>query len=310
MRMKQRRCRASRAAVLLLAAVGLGGCASRESASSGAQPILPLVAGVGEHVTDGIGSIPCTGDDAQSRQLAVRAALQNAVTRASAAYGDAGDVSVDEAVTAHRVERYWHGEGQCFATVQAVVRTSQLSDRAETRTRDELRAAGHPVLAFAVSSYRIFEKVAVTRHPAVEVIDALQQELIDRGFDLRRSLKARDQLLAGGAEEVVAPSSAERQQIKAAALKDGVAFLVQGEIKVTDKGEQADGQYLAVVDGTLEAVDLKTEGLVGSSVEVARAKDISQSAAYTKAISGFAISAAAKLAPQMLKTWKHGGASQ
>jgi len=308
--MKTCRGRAGLAAVLWLTAVGLVGCASRQSASSAAQPILPLAAGVGEQLVDGNGSVTCVRDDAQSRQLAVRAALQNAVTRASKAYGDGRDVSVDDVVTAHRVERYWQGEGQCFATVRAVVRTAVLSDRAEDRTRDDLSTVGRPVIAFAVSSYRIFEKVAVTRHPAVEVIDALQQELIDRGFDLRRSLKARDQVLAGEAEEVVAPSSAERKQIKAAALKDGVAFLVQGEIKVTDKGEQADGQYLAVVDGTLEAVDLKTEGLVGSSVQVARAKDISQSAAYTKAIEGFAVAAAAKLAPQMLKTWKHASARQ
>jgi hypothetical protein len=59
------------------------------------------------------------------------------------------------------------------------------------------------------------------------------------------------------------------------------------------------------VDGSVEAVDLKTERVVGSFTDVARATNESASAAYTKAIAAFARSAAADLAPQMLDTWTH-----
>ena len=293
-------------AALVAAEVVLAGCAARGGPA--ARPLVPLVAGVGEQIADGVGSTPCTREDSESRQRAVHVALENAVDRASAMYGERAGGPLGNLIVAHRVERYWQGEGQCFAAVQAVIRSARLRETAKNQNREELRGVGRPVVAFAVSSYRILPSIEVTtRRAAAEAIDGLQQELIVRGFDVGRSLRARGQALARGASEVADISSVERAQISSAALKDGVAFLVQGEIKVVDLGKQPDGQYLVAVDGSLEAVDLRTERLVGSFVDEGSAKHISATAAYTKAISAFARSAASGLAPQMLDTWKHAG---
>ncbi len=288
---------------LVIAAI-VAGCGARQSPSA-APPPVALVAGVGEQIAEGVGNVACAADDEPSRQLAVRAALQNAVQRAAAAYGQPSSMSIDEVVTAHRVERFWQGQGQCFASVQAVVRTALLQARGRTETRGALAALGRPRITFAVQSYRILPNIAVTtRRAAAEVIDALQEELIKRGFDVRRSLKARGEALQGGGEQVVDISSTERAQIAQRAQKDGIVFLVQGEIKVSDEGKQPDGQYLAVVDGSIEAVDLRSEDVVAAFRDVSTAKFVSASAAYTSAISAYARAAADELAPQMLDTWR------
>jgi hypothetical protein len=291
---------------LFVAAILVQSCSAEKK--SAVAPVPPtLSAGVGEQIVEGTGSVSCAQGAAEGMNAAVRVALEDAVRRAVAAYGLENVVSsIDDVVVRHRVDRYWQQGDQCFATVQAVVRTSALQKAAKEETREELRNLGRPLVAFAISSYRIFPNTAVTtRRSAAEVIDSLQQELITRGFDVRRSLKARNVALQGGGEEVVDISSAEREQIATAARHDGVTFLVQGEIKVTDDGQQANGEYLAVVDGSLEAVELATDRVVGSFRDVATGQHVAASAAYTKAISGFARAAAAGLAPQMLDSWKH-----
>ncbi|MBI4518044.1 MAG: hypothetical protein HY699_19750 [Deltaproteobacteria bacterium] len=277
------------------------GCAARPAPAPVAAP-PPLAAGFGEHVVEGIGSVPCSALDDASREQAVGAGLRDVLMRAKGMFGDPGaNVSVSDVVGARRIDRYWFGQGQCFASVQAVVRTAELTKRAREESRRQ--TAGRPAVTFAVVSYRILPRSGVTtRRGAAEVIDLLQQELIDRGFDVRRSLKARRRGLEQGGAEVADISSAERDDIAAVALRDGVRFLVQGEIKVSDEGQQADGTYLAVVDGTVEAVELTTERVVGSFGDVSTAKHISASGAYTTAISGFARSAAGKIGPQMLDT--------
>jgi hypothetical protein len=286
------------------AVLAAAGCAEREAASSAPAP-PPLVAGIGEEIAAGTGGVPCGRDGAESRRLAERAALRNAVERAATAYGDPSLLTLEEVVTAHRVERYWQGEGRCFAAVQAVVRTDVLGRLGRRQTKEQLAAVGRPKIAFAVQSYRILPNIAVTtRRAAAEVIDSLQEELIRRGFDVRRTLAGRREALQGGGEQVADISSAERAEIARRALADGVFFLVQGEIKVTDEGKQGDGQFLAVVDGSLEAVDLRTEDVVAAFRDVSTAKFVSASAAYTKAISAYARSAADELAPQMLDSWR------
>jgi hypothetical protein len=282
------------------------GCSSEKR--SVPQPVpSSLVAGVGEEIVDGQGSVPCETADQQYRPEAEQRALYDAVRRAAAAHGGSADrLLIDEVIVTYRTERFWQEQGQCLARVQAVVRTALLQRTAREETREELRALGRPMVAFAIASYRILPNTAVTtRRAAAEIIDSLQQELITRGFDVRRSIGARREALSEGGTEVLDISSAERDRIASAALRDGVRFLVQGEIKVTDEGKQDDGQYLAVVDGSVEAIELATDRVVGSFRDVATAKHMSASAAYTKAISAFARSAAAELAPQMLDTWQH-----
>lgn len=283
------------------------GCGSQAPQPVAPPENLPLVAGVGEHIVSGTGSVSCTVLDAEAKARAEEAALEDAVGRAVALYGVSGVTpSIANVVSSHRVERQWESSGRCAVTLQAVVRTDQLRDQSKQRTRNELEALGRPLVALAIQSYRILPNLAVTtRRSAAEVIDSLQQELITRGFDVRRALGARRKALAAGGEEVIEISSAEREDISAAARKEGVAFLIQGEIKVSDEGKKGDGDYLAVVDGSLEVVELGTDRVVGGFRDVAQAKHISASAAYTKAISGFARAAGAELAPQMLDTWRH-----
>ena len=292
--------------LICLLVLGLSACSTQgPNAHSAAAPVS-LAAGAGEEVVEAQAGIPCNPADPGAQASAVRAALAEAVRRAAAAYGgESGSRSVDDLVVQHRVDRYWTQSNQCFASVQAVVRTSSLQRSAKQNNREELRRLGRPVVAFSVASYRIFPNTALTtRRSAAEVIDSLQQELITRGFDVRRSLKARNVTLGGGGTEVLDISSAEREQIAKAALKDGVTFLVQGEIKVTDQGQQGNGDFLAVVDGSLEAVQLSSDRIIGSFRDVATGQHVAASAAYTKAISGFARAAGAELADQMLDSWK------
>jgi hypothetical protein len=219
----------------------LSACSARDTSMPRTEPVPPsLVAGVGEDVVDGQGSVPCGAADEASRRTAEQKALQDAVKRAAAAYGAVADeLRIEDVVARHRVERFWQEQGECFARVQAVVQTSQLQRSAREQTREALHAVGRPLIAFAISSYRILPNTAVTtKRSAAEIIDSLQQELITRGFDVRRSLKARTEALVGGGGEVLDISSAERDRIAAAAMRDGVVFLVQGEIKVSDESKR------------------------------------------------------------------------
>ena len=114
-----------------LALVVLAGCAERSARAL--QPVS-LVAGVGEAVVEAEAGVPCSGTDENARQQAVHAALVEAVRRAATAYGDGSvPATVDEVVVQHRVDRYWTQSGQCFASVQAVVRTSTLQRSADRR---------------------------------------------------------------------------------------------------------------------------------------------------------------------------------
>lgn len=283
------------------------GCSTQKASPRVLSAPVSLVAGIGEEVVDGQGSVACSMADEHYRRAAEQAALEDALRRAVAGHGgNASRVLIEDFVVTYRTERFWQEEDYCVARVQAVLRTALLKRSAKEQTREELQALGRPVVTFAIASYRILPNTAVTtRRAAAEIIDSLQQELITRGFDVRRSLKARKEVLSDGGIEVLDISSAERDRVAAAALKDGVTFLVQGEIKVSDEGKQPDGQYLAVVDGSVEAVELATDRIVASFRDVASATHVSASAAYTKAISAFARSAAAELAPQMLDTWQH-----
>lgn len=297
-----------RIATGLVAVAAIFGCATNRLGFSDRDRTAPLtlIAGADHRVESGIGDAPCSNSADLRKEEAVDAALSDAVSKVLVLRDLRSGTRPVEFVSAHVVLDTWYENGRCFARVQAAVDTERIRHVEAAANRTELRSLGRPTIAFAIETFRVLPNLNVTtRRSAAEIIDSLQQEFIVRGFDVRRSLKARNEALQEGGDRVDAISSAERSEIAAAALKDGVDFLVQGEVKVSDEGEQPDGRFLAVVDGSFEAVDLRSEHVVGAFRNVASGKHVSATAAYTKALSELARLAVGDLSPQMLDTWQN-----
>lgn len=299
---------------LVLAACFFFGCSG--SAARKVEPGLdvPLVAGPGQALADGIGSVACAHADQHHRELAIDQALRNAVSKAAMTYGELpGSASHQPYVAGYRLEKYWSDDRRCVASVRAVVDTQSLRKLVSRKTRGDLAQAGRPKLALAIASYRIIPGAgATTKRHTLEPIDALQSEFISRGFDIYGTDKARRQVMSG--YKVPFASSADREQLASLARKDHVEFLIRGELKVTEKGGSrgidASGgtygnQYESVVDGSLEVVELRSNRVVASYVDVAPSIQLSASAASTKAIKTYARAAAFVLAPQMLDSLRY-----
>ncbi len=275
---------------------------------------VSLVAGPGQALADGIGTVRCERADQPHRELAIDQALRNAVNKAAMTYGELPAAESHKPyVAGYRLEKYWTDDHQCVASVRAVVDTQSLRKVVSRETRGDLAVAGRPKLALAIASYRIIPGAGVTtkRH-TLEPIDALQSEFISRGFDIYGTDRARGRVMTGYA--VPFASSKDRDELAADARRDGVDFLVRGELKVTEKGGLRDvdssggtygNQYESVVDGSLEVVELSSNRIVASYVDVAPSTQLSASAASTKAIKTYARAAAFTLAPQMLDSLRY-----
>ncbi|MEY4933627.1 MAG: hypothetical protein RLZZ403_1947 [Pseudomonadota bacterium] len=298
-----------RLAVLLSACTMAWACSAGPAAPVKGPP-MALSAGPGESIVAGSGSVPCAAENETTRAAAVQAALRNAVSTAAGIEDDAGlDDAVARQVPSFRVDRYWASSGRCFAQLQAVVKTGAFQRAEKRQTQAFLAGRGSPKIAFAVQSYRIMsENGQTTRRATAEPIDALQEYFLDKGFRVVRTSRGRGSALKAGGENLDSSTqidSKERDAIASNARKDGVDFLIQGEIKVTDEDQQGE-EYRAVADGSLEAIDLKNGEVLGSFSDEVPATALSRNAAYTRAIKVYAAPAVDKLAGHILDLWSSG----
>jgi len=98
-------------------------------------------------------------------------------------------VPLDELIVNQRVVAPWQGQGRCYAAVQAVSDLGAERSACAAARGARWHRLGKPLLAFAVSSYRILRRSAsTTRRAAAEVIDC-SSRLIERGFSVRRTLR-------------------------------------------------------------------------------------------------------------------------
>ncbi|MCD6595988.1 hypothetical protein J7L68_10005 [bacterium] len=209
------------------------------------------------------------------------------------------------------------------------------STEANTKVSDSLDISSdyHRDLEVTVIDEELWKKV-----PDLSIIDAFQQEFIEKGFELRASDRAREVAMS---ESIISTSinPLDRKAVRDQAEKDGVNFVARGEAMVldirqtglsigvkdsigtsskrpifsrkrTDVGTENievdySEEYIATVKVGVEIIDVNSGDVVASYSNTETALNSNPSLAKSQGIKKCAVLAARTLASQTLTTWQN-----
>jgi TolB-like protein len=158
-----------------------------------------------------------------------------------------------------------------------------------------------------VNSSGVFERIDESlwkKLPDMTIIDAYQQEFIDKSFDILAADSAREIALS---ESLVLTSvnPSDRNAVRQVAEKEGANFVARGEVRIVDMQHSKEtGNFEITAQIGVEIVDVNSGDVVSSYSNTATAASKSAPNARVQAIKKVAIISARNLAEQTINTWK------
>jgi hypothetical protein len=223
------------------------------------------------------------------------------------------------------------GDAQARVSEQASAGYNAKSNLAISESLDASRDY-HRDLEVTTINEELWKKV-----PDLSIIDAFQQEFMEKGFELRASERAREVAMS---ESIVstAINPLDRKAVREQAEKDGVNFVARGEVMIMDirqtglsldvrdslgteskrpifsrkTSDVAAGkievnyseEFIATVKIGVEIIDVNSSNIVASYSNTQTALNSNPSLAKSQGIKKCAVLAARTLASQTLTTWQ------
>lgn len=201
--------------------------------------------------------------------------------------------------------RQWEDDSILYIKIKAVVSLKQLNDDFKTMLKTTMRQIDSPVIAFVLTAWEVPAAAGPKKHLEGQIlIDAFQEQFINKGFDIKAADKARE-FASTGTGELAHVASGGRKAIAKYARDANANFVARGEITVTYGGiDSATGTYKWSGTISSEIIDASTSEIVASYSKTIIKKFPDKVQGLSALIHSGTDNAAKMLAKQTLETWQ------
>ncbi len=187
------------------------------------------------------------------------------------------------------------GASESGSEGQASANASSEYDINDSRTTGSNTTASSENISSSIDE-RLWKKMS-----DATVIDAFQQEFLEKNFDLMAADNAR-QIALASSDVTLDINPMDRQAVREAAEREGANYVARGEVKIIDTQRNSSGHSATVALG-VEIIDVNSGQIVASYSNTASAINTSADEAIVQAINKVAILGARTLADQTVVTW-------
>lgn len=149
-----------------------------------------------------------------------------------------------------------------------------------------------------------YDESVYSKVTSFSIIDAFQQEFLEKGFDLKASDKARE--IAGvKSVSTMGINLSDRKSIIDLASKEGANFVARGEAEIISKTKSsATGNWDVTVKVGCEIIDVSSMDIVATYSNTSTASHSQKNTASEQAIKKSAVLGAKKLASLTIDKWQ------